>query len=331
MSREIGVIHYGLGAIGSQIARLVLSREGMRSVAAIDIDEGKAGRDLGRVIGLDQPLDIPVSKTLASALEGKEAEVVLHSTGSFLEKVIPQLREAISAGLHIVSTCEELACPAVQHPELAVEIDALAKERGVTVLGTGVNPGFIMDTLPLVITGVCQEVQRIHVRRRVDAGRRRLSLQRKAGVGLTPARFQEGVKARRVGHIGLRESIAVVAGALGWELEAIEETLEPVIAERPTRTQFLEVEAGQVAGVHQIGRGIKDGEEVITLDLEISVGLEEEKDTISVEGRPSVKLTIEGVHGDIATAAVVVNAIPRVVGAPPGLVTMADLPLVCTS
>lgn len=329
MSREIRVIHYGLGAIGSQIARLVFSRKGMRSVAAIDIDEGKAGRDLGAVIGLDRSLDIPVSKTLASALEGKEAEVIFHSTGSFLEKVIPQLREVISAGLNIVSTCEELAYPAAQHPELAVEIDALAKERGVTVLGTGVNPGFIMDTLPLVITGVCQEVQRIHVRRRVDAGRRRLSLQRKAGVGLTLAQFQDGVKARRVGHIGLRESVAVTAGTLGWELEAIEESLEPVITEQPMRTQFLEVEAGQVAGVHQIGRGIKDGQEVITLDLEICVGLEEAKDTISVEGRPSLKLTIEGVHGDIATAAMVVNAIPRVVDAPPGLVTMADLPLVC--
>jgi len=329
VSREIRVVHYGLGAIGSQIARLVLSREGMRSVAAIDIDEGKAGRDLSRVIGLDRSLDVPVSKTLASALEGEGAEVVLHSTGSFLEKVIPQLREVISVGLNIVSTCEELAYPAAQHPKLAIEIDALAKERGVTVLGTGVNPGFIMDTLPLVITGVCQEVQRIRVRRRVDAGRRRLSLQRKVGVGLTRAQFQDGVKARRVGHIGLRESVAVIAGALGWELEAIEESLEPVIAERPMRTQFLEVEAGKIAGVHQIGQGIKDGQEVITLDLEICVGLEGAKDTISVEGRPSVKLTIEGVHGDIATAAMVVNAIPRVVDAPPGLVTMADLLLVC--
>lgn len=329
MSREIRVIHYGLGAIGSQIARLVLSREGVRSVAAIDIDEGKAGRDLGAVIGLDRPLDILVSQTLASAMKGKEAEVVLHSTGSFLEKVIPQLREVISAGLDIVSTCEELAYPAAKHPKLAVEIDTLAKERGVTVLGTGVNPGFIMDTLPLVITGVCQEVQRIHVRRRVDAGRRRLSLQRKAGVGLTRVQFQEGVKARRVGHIGLRESVALIADALGWELEAIEESLEPVIAQRPMRTQFLEVEADQVAGVHQIGRGIKDREEVITLDLEIGVGLKEAKDTISVEGRPSVQLTIEGVHGDIATAAMVVNAVPRVVDAPPGLVTMADLPFVC--
>jgi len=328
VSREIRVVHYGLGAIGSQIARLVLSREGVRSVGAIDIDEGKAGRDLGAVLGLDRLLDIPVSKTLASALEGKEAEVVLHSTGSFLEKAIPQLQEVIGAGLNVVSTCEELAYPRAQHPKLAVEIDALAKERGVTVLGTGVNPGFIMDTLPLVITGVCQEVQRIHVSRRVDAGRRRFNLQQKAGVGLTLAQFQDGVKARRVGHIGLRESMAVIAGALGWELEAIEESLEPVIAERPMRTQFLEVEAGQVAGVHQIGRGIKDGQEVITLDLEICVGLEEARDTIYVEGKPSLKLTIEGVHGDMATAAVVVNAIPRVVDAPPGLVTMADLPLV---
>lgn len=329
MSREIRIIHYGLGAIGSQIARLVLSKEGMRSVAAVDIDEAKAGRDLGAVIGLDRLLDIPVSKSLASALEEKEADVVLHSTGSFLEKVIPQLREVINAGLDIISTCEELAYPAVQHPELAAEIDALAKERGVTVLGTGVNPGFIMDTLPLLITGVCQEVQRIYVRRRVDAGRRRLNLQRKAGVGLTLAQFQEGVKAGRVGHIGLRESVAAIAGALGWELEAIEEKMEPVIAERPMPTQFLEVKVGQVAGVHQVGRGIKDGQEVITLDLEISVGLEGVRDTICVEGRPSVKLTMEGVQGDIATAAMAVNAIPRVVDAPPGLVTMADLPLVC--
>lgn len=323
----IRLLHYGLGPIGCGIARLACQREGLEPVAAVDIDPNKVGQDLGSVIGLERPLGILVSPKV-TALKGVVAQVAIHSTGSNLEEVYPQLEELIKARLDIISTCEELAYPRLSHPDLAAKLDRLAKKNEVTVLGTGVNPGFVMDTLPLALSAACQVVGKVQVQRKVDISARRLNLQRKAGAGLTPAQFQEGVKARKIGHVGLRESVALLAAALGWELEAIQEEIEPVVAEKALRSEFIEVKPGQAAGLHQVSRGIKGGKEVITLDLQMCLGVKEPGDYITIEGTIPLKMALQGVQGDLATAAVVVNAIPSVVNAPPGLLTMADLPLV---
>jgi hypothetical protein len=329
MTNKIRTIHYGLGPIGSGIARLVAQRANLEIVGGIDIDEQKVGKDMGEVIGLDQPLGLLVSSNSASVLSHPEADVVLHSTGSYVEQVRPQLVDIIKAGLNIVSTCEELAYPQAQHPALAKELDALARKHGVTVLGTGVNPGFAQDTIAIVASGVCQDVKHITVTRTVEAGERRLPLQKKVGAGLTVAEFEEKAKKREIRHVGLGESLTMVAHALGWQLDKVEETIEPVIAEKPLNSQFIELKEGQVSGVHQVARGFKDGQELIVLQLYMHIGAENPGDAVVIEGRPDIELTIKGIHGDLATAAMAVNAIPKVVNAPPGLVTMKDLPLVC--
>ena len=333
MTNKIRTIHYGLGSIGSGMARLAAQRSKQRTcleiVGGIDVDEQKVGRDMGEVIGLGQPLGLPVSSDPAAVFSQTEADVVLHSTGSYLEQVRPQLVEIIEAGLNVVSTCEELAYPQAQHPALTEELDALARKHGVTVLGTGVNPGFAQDTIAIVATGVCQDVRHIQVTRIVEAGERRLQLQRKVGAGLTVAEFEEKVKKREIRHVGLKESATMVAHALGWQLDRVEETIEPVIAEKPVKSQFVAVKEGQVSGVHQVARGFKGGQELIVLHLYMHLGAENPGDSVVIEGRPDIELTIKGIHGDLATAAMAVNAVPRVVSAPPGLVTMKDLPLVC--
>jgi 4-hydroxy-tetrahydrodipicolinate reductase len=329
MTNRIRTIHYGLGSIGSGMARLAAQRANLEIVGGIDIDEQKVGRDMGEVIGLDQPLGLTVSSNPAAILSHPKADVVLHSTGSYVEQVRPQLVEIIEAGLNVVSTCEELAYPQAQYPALAEELDALAKEHGVTVLGTGVNPGFAQDTIAIVATGVCQDVKHITVTRTVEAGERRLQLQRKVGAGLTVAEFEEKAKKREIRHVGLEESLAMIAHALGWQLDKIEETIEPVVADKPLKSQFVEVKKGQVSGVHQVARGFKDSQELIVLHLYMHLGAENPGDSVVIEGRPDIELTIKGIHGDLATAAMAVNAVPKVVSAPPGLVTMKDLPLVC--
>lgn len=329
MRENIRTIHYGLGPIGAAIARLVAQRPGFTIVGGIDIDPAKAGRDIGEAIGLDTPLGVTASDKAGEILANTQADIVVHTTGSFLKQVRPQLLEIIEAGLDIVSTCEELAYPWMQHPAQAYELDRVARQHKVTVVGTGVNPGFIMDTLPIALTAVCQEVRRIRVQRIVDASQRRLPLQRKIGAGLTAEEFAAKVEMGTVKHVGLPESVATIADALGWRLDRIEETIEPLIADRVLKSKYIEVRPGQVAGLQQIAHGRKGDETVITLDLRMQIGAEEAGDSVFIEGTPNLEMVVKGIHGDVATAAIVVNAIPRVIGAPPGLLAMKDLPPAC--
>jgi 4-hydroxy-tetrahydrodipicolinate reductase len=239
-----------------------------------------------------------------------------------------QLLECLGAGCCVVSTCEELAYPYRKHPDLSAQLDAAAKEEGVALVGTGVNPGFVMDKLVLTLSAVSQRVEWAKAVRIVDASKRRLPLQKKIGAGMTPEEFRAQVSAGVIKHHGLPESIAMVADGLGFELDDISETIEPVIAADPVKTEFLEVAPGQVAGVHQIARGTDGGKEKIYMELKMFVGAEDSADSIELKGEPNLALTIPGgTHGDVATAAVVVNAIPSILAAQSGLRTARDLPL----
>jgi hypothetical protein len=308
----ISVVSYGLGPIGVSIARHALDI-GHRIVGAVDIDPEKVGRDLGTLIGRD-PLGVTVAADPAEAL-ARGPEVVLHSTQSHIPQVLSQILDCLEAGACVVSTCEEMAFPWYRHPAAAHRIDRVAKARHVAAVGVGVNPGFVMDLLPVVLTAACREVRSIHVTRVVDAGTRRLPLQRKVGAGMTRAEFAQGVAEGRLGHVGLQESVALIADALGWPLDGITEDIEPV------------ADGDQVRGLHQVARGAQGGRPVITLDLTMAVGAPNPRDSIIIEGDPPLHVTAAGgVHGDVATCAIAVNAIPRVLEAPPGLTAVHRLP-----
>jgi 4-hydroxy-tetrahydrodipicolinate reductase len=328
VKKKIRVIQYGIGPIGASIVRLMRQKNSLEIVGAIDTDAKKVGRDLGEVVGAsDAPWGILVSADAASVL-AKPADVVVHSTSSYLTSVMDQLLACLGAGLCIVSTCEELAYPFRKHPQLSKTLDEAAKEEGVALLGTGVNPGFVMDKLPLTLSAVSQWVDWVSAVRIVDASKRRLPLQKKIGAGMTPDEFRAQVGAGVIKHHGLPESIAMVADGLGFSLDDISETIEPMIAEEVIKTEFLEVEPGQVAGVHQVGRGTAAGQEKIFMELKMYVGAKNPADTVVLKGDPNLTLTIPGgTHGDVATAAVVVNAIPSILAANAGLRTSRDLPL----
>jgi hypothetical protein len=326
--KKIRVVQFGVGPIGASIVRLLRQKSDVEIVGAIDSDPAKAGRDLGEIVGAsDAPWGIGIVADAATALE-KPVDVVVHSTSSYLTKVMDQLLGCLAAGCCVVSTCEELAYPFRKHPDLAQKLDSSAKDEGVALVGTGVNPGFVLDKLVLTLSAVSQRVDSARAVRIVDASKRRLPLQKKIGAGMTPQEFQTQVNAGAIKHHGLPESVAMVAEGLGFEIDAVTETIQPVLAPEAVKTEFLEVASGQVAGVHQIARGTSRGEEKVYLELQMFVGAEDPADTIELKGEPNLSLVIPGgTHGDVATAAIVVNAIPAIVAAPAGLRTSRDLPL----
>ena len=324
---KIRVIQYGLGPIGIETAKLVTKKSSMEVVGAVDISKDIFGKDLGEVLGMGRKLGINVTENAKKLFAGTKADVVLHTTGSRISKIYPELEEIIRAGLNIVSSSEELLFPLKEKAELAERVDALAKKHGITVLGTGVNPGFVMDSLPLFLTGVCQDVKKIHVERHVDAGTRRYSLQRKVGAGMTEEAFREQIAKKAMGHVGLLESLYLIAGNLGMFLDDVQEAVEPVLVQKEVNTAYFSLKPGDVAGIQHTAAGIKNNEKIITLDLRMFVGCETPYDSIHILGTPEIRLRIEGgVAGDQATAAVLVNSISAVIGARPGLATVKDLP-----
>lgn len=327
MEKPVRVVQVGLGPIGCEVVRAVVAHPGLQLVAAVDIDPAKQGKDAGEIAGAGVAGVRVVDSLAAAASSG--AVVALHTTGSYLAQTMDQLEALIAAGLHVVSTCEELAYAQALHPEEAARLDAAAKARGVVMLGTGVNPGFVFDTLVLAASAACQKVESIRARRVLDAAKRRLPLQKKVGAGLSVAEFQERVDAGLVRHVGLAESIRMVTDGLGWRIDRIEEQALPVIAEADLQTAYLSVPAGAVAGVHQVGRAFAGGREVLNYDLKMYVGAAAAYDEIEIAGTPPIHLRLEGgAPGDPSTIALAINAIPSVLAASPGLVSMKDLRLV---
>jgi 4-hydroxy-tetrahydrodipicolinate reductase len=324
----IRVMHYGLGPIGAAVVRQVSEREGFRIVGAVDIDPLKVGQDLGEVASVGRALKVRVANDAKKAIRSARPDVVVLCTSSSLKKVIPQLETILKLKVPVVSTTEELSYPSKTNMRYARVVHQLAKKSRVAVLGTGVNPGFVMDALPILLTGVCERVDSIRVDRVQDARVRRLPFQQKIGAGLTREQFQRKVDDGSVRHVGLTESVSMIADALGWKLDRITDEIQPKIATETVASEFLAVDAGYVCGIVQDGLGVRNGTPVITLHMEAYLGAPESFDAVEIAGSPAIRSKIAGgVHGDIATASIVVNSLPRILEVPPGLHTMRDMPL----
>ena len=324
----IRVLHYGLGPIGAAVVKQVAERRGFTIVGAVDIDPAKAGRDLGEVAGLGRQLRVKVSSDARKAITSTKPDVVVLCTVSSLKKATPQIEEILRLKKPIVSTTEELAYPTAANMKYARAIHAAAKKAKAAVIGTGVNPGFTMDALPIALTGVCERVDSVRVDRVQDARIRRLPFQQKIGAGLTREQFQKKVDDASVRHVGLAESISMIADAMGWKLDRITDEIQPKVATSTVSSEFLAVDPGYVCGIVQDGIGYRDGKAVITLHMEAYLGAPESYDAVEIAGSPSIRSRIAGgVHGDVATASITVNSIPKILEVAPGLHTMRDMPL----
>ncbi|MFQ6036636.1 MAG: dihydrodipicolinate reductase [Sedimentisphaerales bacterium] len=336
----INIVHLGIGPLGQKMVKYAIKRGCFNIVGAVDPDPNKAGKDLGELCGIG-PLGITVSRNLDEVIQGKsaapfpssegskgaQAEVALVTTVSSIVSIESQIAELAKAKIHVISTCEELFFPWNTQPEISKRIDEICRENGIVCLGTGVNPGYLMDFLPTVLTGVCQRVERIKVWRVQDASVRRIPFQQKIGVGLTLEEFEAKKKSGTLRHVGLPESVDFIANRLGWKLDRNVETLEPVTADRDIDVGYIPVSKGMTSGVHQVGRGFVGEREVITLTFRAALGEPESYDQVQIDGEPAIQSKIAGgVNGDIATCAITLNAVRSVLEASPGLKTMGDVP-----
>ena len=313
----------GLGAIGREVLKALDGIASVRVVSAVD--PRFVGRDAGEVCGLPA-MGMAVLARTEEALVSDAADVALVLTGSGTAEMLPIVEVAAAAGIDVISSCEDLAFAAWGTPNLALGIEAMARSGGITVLGTGVNPGFVMDRLPLQLAGACVRVKAIHVERVVDAAKRRAPLRAKVGADLTPEEFAAGVAARRLGHRGLPESCALLGIGLRLPFDEVRSTIEPVLTS--AASPRAGIAPGRVAGLRQSAIGLRGGREIARLDLEMSVAAPDPHDRIRIDGDPPLDVLIAGgTHGDRGTVGTIINAIPAVIAAAPGLKTILDLPL----
>ena len=310
MSRNLGIVQFGCGPIGCSIARLASQRASLSVRGAIDIDPALVGRDVGDVAAAGGKLGAVVRGDAREALAELRPDVVFHTTGSKVAEVFDQLTLIAAAGASVVSTCEELAFPEYRDPALAERLHELALHHGVSILGTGVNPGFLMDTWPLFMSTLCADLRRVRVVRVQDASGRRVPFQRKIGAGLSVAEFDAAVAGGAFGHVGLQESAAMLAAGLGWRLDGISESIEPVAAgTRGAQRTRRGATRCTVAGLKQVAVGTRAGEPAVELEFQAYLGAPRSYETVSLAGTPPLEVTMEGgTPGDTATAAIVVNS-----------------------
>jgi 4-hydroxy-tetrahydrodipicolinate reductase len=320
------IICFGLGPIGLSIAKLAMKRTSqLEIIGAVDSDPKLVGLDLGNLIGQEK-IGLKVRGDARQLY--RKADVVLHATGSFLSSVKSQLLEFCTQGVDVVSTCEELSYPWFRHKAIATQLDIAARKNQVTILGTGVNPGFVLDALAITLSGACESVQEVRATRILDATKRRLPFQQKVGLGLTVEQFKERVRNGRFGHVGLTESIALTCASMGVNVQRVEQEISPKLAKTPVPTeQFGVVPEGRVIGLVQDAKAYSKGKRVATYHIEMFAGANDAFDEIELIGNPRISLRIPGgTPGDVATAAIIINSIPRVVDSKPGLMTVKDLP-----
>ncbi|MHB1844670.1 MAG: NAD(P)H-dependent amine dehydrogenase family protein [Deltaproteobacteria bacterium] len=315
----------GLGPIGREVVLALLDRPELELVAVMDVDPSLLGQSLSELVGRPAGA-LRIEEESRSVLGRASGGALLQLTGSRVPTVIDQIERAIAGGVNVISSCEELTFPWLNHPELAERLEKLAAKADVSVLGAGVNPGFVLDRLVVTLGAVTGKVRRVVAERVVDASTRREQLQRKVGAGMTREQFERAVQAGRVGHVGLAESAALISAGLGLNCDEFEESIDPFMATRPVAGP-ISIDVGRVAGSAQVVRGFSDGREVVTLSTTIAIGAADPHDEIRIEGEPPIHFRSNGgIAGDRATAWSLVNSIPAVVTAEPGLLTVLDLP-----
>ncbi len=323
---KIKIAQFGLGPIGIETLKLAATKPWAEIVGGIDIDPEKVGKPLAEITGDPALRGASVYRSLEELVAKHKPDVIFHTAVSKIRAAYEQVEPMVRQGISVVSSCEELLFPQLREPELAVKLDKACKDGRAHVLGTGVNPGFVMDVLPVCMTGVCRHVKAVHVQRVVNASTRRGPLQKKIGSGLAPAEFERLFNEGKAGHAGLKESAALLAHCLGWKLTELTETGKAMVASHDIRTRHVEAKKGQCCGLHQTAVGKVNDETRLTLDLKMYLDAPNPHDACQIDGEPPLNVQINGgVAGDGATVAAVVNAAPRILKAAPGLLLMTDI------
>lgn len=333
--RNVKVAIWGFGAMGSGMAKMLLNKKGVEIVGVCDRGEHTVGRDLYEVLGVERGDRTPViiKDNIEDVISEKSADVCLCATDSFTQKAFPRLKYVLEKKINVVSTAEQMAFPQAQNPELAAELDKIAKDNGVSILGTGINPGLIMDLLVVVMTGCMIDVEHIEAKRVNSLSPFGPAVMEEQGVGITVEEFERGVQdGTLAGHVGFHESVGMIAEAIGWKVEKFEQQMKPIVTTVDRKSPHGFAKAGDVAGVNMTGQGYVDGE--VKIDMIHPQQIEPEMegtytgDYVTIKGTPPIKMVNSPeVEGGLGTIAMCVNMIPHVINANPGLHTMLTLPV----
>lgn len=333
--RKVRVALWGFGAMGGGVAKALLEKRGVEITGVCDLHPDRVGRSIFTLLGVEREdrADVAVKGDIDAALPKRGADVCIVATDSFTKDVFPKLMRVIQKGVNVICTAEEMSFPAAKEPELAEKLDRAARENGVSVLGTGINPGLMMDLLAICLTGCMTDVEKVTCRRVNSLSPFGPAVMREQGVGLSEAEFEAGVQnGTLAGHVGFAESVGMIAKALGWEIDRFEQQMEPIVTDGDRRSPYGFAKKGAVAGVNMTGQGSRSGETLIEMihpqQIEPEQGGVHTGDFITLEGNPSVHMSIQPeVDGGTGTIAMCVNMIPQVINAGPGLKTMIDLPV----
>ncbi len=324
------VVVWGIGAMGSGIIKDLMKKKGIELVGAIETARKELnGKTLKSYIGVEN--DVVISSNASETISTLDPDIVIIATTSFVPDVFPMIKIAVENSANVITIAEEMSYPWIDYPEFSHRMDMLAKKHNVSILGTGINPGFVLDTLILSLTGTCLDIKKIKAQRINDLSPFGAEVMRTQGVGTSVEEFEKGIKSGKiVGHIGFRQSISMIASALGWQLDRIEEEREPIVSKTKRETPYVKVEPGHVAGCKHTGRGIVDGEVKIELIHPQQIHPEAENvktgDFIQIEGDPDISMEIKPeIPGGKGTMAMVVNMVPKVIEANSGLLTMKDM------
>jgi 4-hydroxy-tetrahydrodipicolinate reductase len=327
----IKVAVWGTGMMGQGLLGFLLDRPNdAELVGAIVTNPAKEGKTVGELLG--RPCDVSMTTDSAAVLALKP-DVVCVCTQSNLAEVSGQVEAAVRAGSNVLCIAEKLSYPWASDSAWADRFEELAMEHDVSILGTGINPGFILDALIVAWSSICLRIDRIEAQRVNDLSPFGPTVMASQGVGTTLEEFERGVAdGTIVGHIGFPESINLIADAIGWCIDEVEEIREPIITSVPRETPHVKVAPGDVCGCRHIGRGYSEGELKIELvhPQQIHPGLEgiETGDYIRIVGDPEVNMANQPeIPGGKGTYASTGNYIPLIVDAPAGILTVTDLPI----
>ncbi len=326
--KKIKVIQFGLGAMGSVMAKIVLKKKDLELVGAIIRDEKDNGKDVGELIGLKKKTGVKAYTNAKELFKKEKPDIMLHAAVSYVPNVWVQIKPAVESGINVITIAEEMGYPFVKYPKLCREMDKTAKKHKVSILGSGINPGFAMDIMPLIISGICQNVKSIKITRVIDFSPFGPAIQKNIGIGMSPKEFKKGIKEKKLPlHIGLPESTYMLVSGLKWKLDKLTETRGPVFAKHDIKVPgYMTIKKGKVAGFNHRCFGFYKGKKLIILEELGRVDPHENyKNTIIIEGKPKLVETINVPTGNITTTSHAVNLIPKVVDAKPGLLSMLDI------
>ncbi len=333
--RNICVAIWGFGAMGSTMAKTLLKKQGVEVIGVCDMHPDRVGKKISQVLGvpLNGNPDVTISDNIDQVVLPGKCDICIIATDSFVKHMYEKAIQVMEKGVNVVTIAEEMAYPLAQEPELAKKLDEVAKKNGVSILGTGINPGLVMDLLAILLSACMTDVESVRCERVNSLSPFGPTVMQEQGIGMSVEAFQKGIADGSIaGHVGFAESVMMISDALGLGVDKFAQQMAPIVTNVDRKAPHGFAKAGEVAGVRMTGQGTKEGKVLVDMihpqQIEPEMEGTQTGDYILLKGTPEVNMSIKPeISGGLGTVAMCVNCIPHVINAEPGLRTMIDIPV----